>query len=226
MEDVEIILTSDGSHSILNKSLQETYHSRHGALQESTHVFIRNGLDYFTATKSAEEIRILEVGFGTGLNALLTLEQSIRHHIKITYTTLEPYPLGEQVWKKLNYIRDRDDLKDFFYQLHLANWEVSETINPHFILHKTRRRLQELSPLPNHFHLVYFDAFAPNKQPEMWELEWLAKVVNAMIPGGTLVTYCAKGQLKRDLRSLDMLVETLPGPPGKKEMVRAIKQDR
>jgi tRNA U34 5-methylaminomethyl-2-thiouridine-forming methyltransferase MnmC len=225
MEGVEIIVTSDGSHSILNRSLHETYHSRHGAVQESTHVFIKNGLDYLVASRYAVEIRILEVGFGTGLNALLTLEQSAHRELRINYTALEPYPLGEKIWRELNYVHGRDDLKEFFARLHSARWEVDETISSHFILHKTRRRLQDVLIPNEHFHLIYFDAFAPNKQPEMWELQSLTKVVNAMTCGGALVTYCAKGQLKRDLRSLNLLVETLAGPPGKKEMVRAIKQD-
>lgn len=224
MQHVEVIVTADGSNSILNTELDETYHSRHGALQESVHVFISNGLKYFLENNRVEEIKILEVGFGTGLNALLTLEQALNLKLKFHYTSLEGFPLTENIWKQLNYSKNSSPLAAFFNKLHEIRWNADEFILSNFILHKKQSLIQEVCLPQNHFDLVYFDAFAPSKQPEMWTSEVLKKVYDAMAPGALFVTYCAKGQLKRDLRSLNLTVETIPGPPGKKEMVRALKQ--
>jgi tRNA U34 5-methylaminomethyl-2-thiouridine-forming methyltransferase MnmC len=221
---IEIITTSDGSHSLLNTALNETYHSRHGALQESIHVFIKEGLDHFLSVKSQKDISILEVGFGTGLNALLTLQRAYELPANIIhYTSLETFPVPEEIWSKLNYI-DSVGLKEKFNQLHEATWNEVVPIIPNFNLRKIQTSLQQID-FSSEFDLIYFDAFAPNKQPEMWEIEVLQKVVNAMRPESAFVTYCAKGQLKRDLKSLDLEVETLPGPPGKKEMVRGVKKN-
>jgi tRNA U34 5-methylaminomethyl-2-thiouridine-forming methyltransferase MnmC len=219
---IEIITTSDGSHSLLNTELDETYHSRHGAVQESIHVFIKEGLDYFLQRKDATDIAILEVGFGTGLNALLTLQRAQEFSNSIHYTSLETYPIPEEIWSKLNYI-DSVGLKEKFDQLHQAPWNSAVYILPNFELQKQNVTLQQ-ADLSTGFDLIYFDAFAPNKQPEMWEIDVLKKVVDAMKVDGVFVTYCAKGQLKRDLKSLGLIVETLAGPPGKKEMVRGVKK--
>ena len=204
---IKVITTSDGSTSLLNTELDETYHSIHGAVQESTHVFIRNGLDKC----ASEEVNIFEVGFGTGLNALLTALSNR----KVNYTTIEAFPLTEEVYNQLNY-----EPRELLLDLH-RNQEL-ETSN--FKLTKIHSTLESVSLPDNHFDIIYFDAFAPSKQPSMWELPMIAKVCNALVPGGLFVTYCAKGQLKRDLRSLGMEVETLAGPPGKKEMVRGTKK--
>lgn len=207
---IKIIVTSDGSNSLLNTELDETYHSRHGAVQESVHVFINNGLDKI----QGNEISILEIGFGTGLNALLTALSDK----KISYTSLEAFPLDKEVFDSLNY-----EPKNLLQQLHSAVWDEWVQVNPNFTLKKIHTTLQEVS-LTDKYDLIYFDAFAPSKQPEMWELPILKKVCDTLTPGGIFVTYCAKGQLKRDLKSLGMEVETLPGPPGKKEMVRGTKK--
>ena len=204
---IKIITTSDGSHSLLNTELDETYHSVHGALQESLHVFIKNGLDVFPGN----EVRVFEVGFGTGLNALLAA-QSTR---KVNYTTIEAFPLPEEVYSELNY-----EPKDLLIQLH-GNSKL-ETGN--FKFSKLHTTLQSIELLSNQFDIIFFDAFAPSKQPEMWEFPMIKKVCDSLTQGGLFVTYCAKGQLKRDLKSLGMEVETLPGPPGKKEMVRGTKK--
>ncbi len=219
---IEIITTSDGSHSLLNTALNETYHSKHGALQESVHVFIKEGLDYFLQGKSQKNISILEIGFGTGLNALLTLQRALELPNNIYYTSLETFPVPEEIWSRLNYI-DSVGLKEKFNQLHEAAWNEEVSITSNFNLRKLKTSLQQINFF-SEFDLIYFDAFAPNKQPEMWEIEVLQKVVDAMRTNGVFVTYCAKGQLKRDLKSLGLEVETLPGPPGKKEMVRAVKK--
>ena len=191
---------------MLNTELDETYHSRHGAIQESQHVFIKNGLELI----SKEPINVFEVGFGTGLNALLTALSNK----KVNYTSVEAFPLPEEVYTQLNY-----EPKDLLLELHRHQQREIEK----FRFTKIHGTLQSIFLEPI-YDIIYFDAFAPSKQPSMWELPMIAKVCNALTKGGIFVTYCAKGQLKRDLRSLGMNVETLPGPPGKKEMVRGTKK--
>jgi tRNA U34 5-methylaminomethyl-2-thiouridine-forming methyltransferase MnmC len=202
---IKIITTSDGSHTLLNEELDETYHSRHGALQESLHVFIKNGLEYYPK----DEVNVFEVGFGTGLNALLTALSNK----KVNYTTIEAFPLTEEIYSQLNY-----EPQHLLRELH----RNSELQISNFSFKKIHDTLQSIE-LDQVYDIIYFDAFAPSKQPEMWELPMISKVCSALTPGGLFVTYCAKGQLKRDLKSLGMEVETLGGPPGKKEMVRAAK---
>jgi len=218
----EIILTEDGSHSLLNTALNETYHSIHGALQESVHVFIRHGLDYFLQRHVQQNISILEIGFGTGLNALLTLQKILNQPNKVRYTSLEAFPIHQDIWSKLNYAESLN-MSEHFNRLHQAEWDIPVDVLPNFQLTKLHTTLQQVALSQQLFDIIYYDAFAPSKQPEMWTFELLEKVVNAMSPRGVFVTYCAKGQLKRDLKNLGLNVETLDGPPGKKEMVRAIK---
>ncbi len=219
MSKIKIIVTGDGSHSLLNEALDETYHSRHGAVQESMHVFIEQGFNYLREKQKPELLSILEVGFGTGLNALLTLTESIKSGLKTSYTSLETYPLDTDVWMTLNY----PDPYNLYKRLHQAEWQKWAEIHLDFNLLKIEKPLQLVELAPAQFDLIYFDAFAPNKQPEMWELPVLEKAVKALASGGIFVTYCAKGQLKRDLKALGLIVESLPGPPGKREMVRALK---
>lgn len=223
MPDVTIITTSDGSHTLLNTSLNETYHSVHGALQESKHVFIQHGLDFVGKNSGKSMINILEVGFGTGLNALLTLQHATTKNLSIQYTTLETFPVEENIWSKLNYV-ESGEAKEQFEKLHRAKWNKEESVSSNFVIRKLHTTLQQAELELNHYDLIYFDAFAPNKQPEMWEAAMLHKITDAMKSGGLFVTYCAKGQLKRDLKSMGLTVETLAGPPGKREMVRAVKQ--
>jgi tRNA U34 5-methylaminomethyl-2-thiouridine-forming methyltransferase MnmC len=216
---IEIIITGDGSHSLLNKEMNETYHSVHGAVQESQYVFINKGLQYWLDQNKKSSVKIFEVGFGTGLNAFLTLLYNA--DIKIEYTTLEAFPLEENIWLGLNYATD--EKKSLFETIHGIEWNHSSKINANFNIHKIKNTLQAINLPSENYDLVFFDAFAPNKQPEMWTLYMLEKIYNSMTGKGVFVTYCAKGQLKRDLKSLGFTVETLPGPPGKKEMVRASK---
>ncbi|HMP98132.1 MAG TPA: tRNA (5-methylaminomethyl-2-thiouridine)(34)-methyltransferase MnmD [Cyclobacteriaceae bacterium] len=217
---VQIITTADGSHSLLNSDLDETYHSRHGALQESAYVFIKMGFDFFLAQHKPKSINILEIGFGTGLNAWLTLQRARQTNIQVNYTSLETYPLDKSIWSNLNYAESD---KQSFEQLHEAEWNKAVSIHKNFNLHKIEGSLQNASLSTIHSHIIYFDAFAPNKQPEMWALPLLKKVCDTLLPGGVFVTYCAKGQVKRDLKSLGLSVENLPGPPGKREMLRGLK---
>jgi tRNA U34 5-methylaminomethyl-2-thiouridine-forming methyltransferase MnmC len=207
---IKIIVTEDGSSSLLNTDLDETYHSRHGAIQESIHVFIKNGLERI----HSHPVNIFEVGFGTGLNALLTAATGLN----VNYTSIEAFPLDESIYTALNY-----SPKELLVSLHRAPWNETVQISPAFSLRKLKGNLVT-TPLDGTYDIIYFDAFAPSKQPEMWELPILKKVCDTLAPGGIFVTYCAKGQLKRDLRSLGLEVETLPGPPGKKEMVRGTKK--
>jgi len=225
MSNVEIITTSDGSHSLRNIGLDETYHSIHGAIQESVHVFIRNGLMFFENQNRPIEIRILEVGFGTGLNALLTLKHALGSTLQIHYTSLEAHPVDEKTIQQLNYpeVLDLNGAASLFQKVHAASWIQEEATLSNFVLKKQLGRLQDVDLGNKQFDLIYFDAFAPAKQPELWEIGMLGKIEQSMKPGAVFVTYCAKGQLKRDLRSLGLRVETLPGAPGKKEMVRALK---
>lgn len=217
MGNLELLITGDGSHTLRNTQLNETYHSVHGAVRESMHVFIKNGLQFFQMNNQEEPVTILEVGFGTGLNALLTLQHAIAHQTRVHYTTLEPFPLEEDVWQKLNYGGGEN-----FEALHRAPWDTPISIVPEFTLLKIRASLQQVM-LSNSFNVVYFDAFAPSIQPELWLLSALQKVTDCLSSGGVFATYSAKGQLKRDLRQLGLRVETLPGPPGKNEMVRGVK---
>lgn len=221
MDDLEIITTSDGSHTLRNKSLNETYHSTHGAVQESMHVFIRHGLQYFHEQKLSDQIAVLEVGFGTGLNALLSLRYASENNIRIRYTALEAFPLPEDVWSELNYADPGKD-EEHFRALHTAVWGDAVSVTPEFTLLKRNVTLED-AVFGEKFDVIYFDAFAPSVQPGLWSRDMLEKVTTVLHPGGVFVTYSAKGQLKRDLRSLGLQVETLPGPPGKNEMVRAVQ---
>lgn len=222
MSEVKLILTADGSHSLLNTALDETYHSRHGAVQESAHVFIRHGLTYaWEQNPAAQQLKVFELGFGTGLNAWLALQFAKQQNLSVTYTTVESYPLTAAVWQQLNYVSasSRTD----FDALHQATWNQSAVINRHLTLRKLNQDWDKTELESDFYDVCFFDAFAPNKQPELWSRASLQKAANALTAGGVFVTYCAQGQLKRNLRALGLKVETLAGPPGKREMVRAIK---
>jgi tRNA U34 5-methylaminomethyl-2-thiouridine-forming methyltransferase MnmC len=219
MDLIQIITTNDGSHSLLNTELHETYHSTHGALQESKHVFISMGLEFLVNRGDQKKATILEIGFGTGLNALLTLAWAEQNNCIVEYTTLETFPLPQSIWSKLNYDHVVGHKREF-QLLHECEWNRLNEISVHFSINKLNQRVQQAA-LSNDFDLIYFDAFAPNKQPEMWALLVFEKMHACLRPGGVLVTYCAKGQVKRDLRASGFYVETLAGPPGKREMIRA-----
>jgi len=219
--DVEIQMTGDGSNTLFVKDLGEHYHSWHGAIRESMHVFINEGLQQCRF----ERIDLLEVGFGTGLNALLTCLAALQRGVEVHYDTLELYPLEPEVIEQLNYPwKLGGDTQTLFNRLHQAGWDQFLDLNPFFRLHKIRTDFTGFQPRKN-YGLVYFDAFAPEKQPEMWEEKPLRNLYNALVPGGILVTYCAKGMIKRLLRDIGFEVASLPGPPGKREMIRAVRTD-
>jgi len=219
-DKVKIITTADGSHSLLNETLHETYHSRHGAMQESEYVFIEQGLRYWLSHNNQHILNILEVGLGTALNAWLTFRLPEVQTRKVNYVAVEKFPLPPPVWQQLNYAATDREL---FERIHALSWNEWQPVTAQATLFKSEGALQELDLPPLEFNLIYFDAFAPNKQPEMWTHDVLRKVVENLQAGGVLVTYCAKGQLKRDLKALGLEVQSLPGPPGKREMIRAIK---
>lgn len=224
MNEKQFLITEDGSHTIYIPELDETYHSTHGAIGESNYVFIDNGLNYFFATQKREEVKIFEVGFGTGLNALLSSVFAEEHLAHIQYESMEAFPLTQLETQKLNYTEliSSSHSNELFKQIHASQWNRWVDISPNFRLKKTRETIRDYQ-VKETFDICFFDAFAPTKQPEMWELPILQKMSNLLKLNGLFVTYCAKGQLKRDLKSLGFQVETLPGPPGKFEMVRATK---
>lgn len=219
----EIRQTKDGSVTLFVPGLNEHYHSINGALQESMHVFIRAGLE--ASWQNATELAILEIGFGTGLNALLTLQQTLLQKKKVFYHTLEKFPLPLALIEQMhfeNFILN-PELLDYLPILHTAPWDSPVGITPNFTLEKTEADLQTYSFNPEQYHLIYFDAFAPEKQPELWTEDIFRKLFNALKPNGSLVSYCAKGSFKRSLKAAGFRVEALPGPPGKREMTRALK---
>ena len=222
--EVRLITTEDGSHSLYLPHLNETYHSSHGAITESEHVFIQAGLDYYFSANEVKRVKVLEVGFGTGLNAWLSWNYSNKYSRAISMASLEPFPRPKESYEQLNYPRQLqgEQGQERFLSLHEASWDVPTIFDDDFSLEKRTKRLEDFKS-EHQYELVYFDAFAPNKQAELWELTILEAVAAMMGVGGVLVTYCARGQFKRDLRALGLEVQTLPGPPGKKEMVRGLK---
>lgn len=221
---LELIKTEDGSHSLYVPELKETYHSFHGAVQESRHVFIKHGLDFYYQNNKSKAINTLEVGLGTGLNALLSAEWALQN-VKVNMTSLEAFPVELSLAKQLNYHTyiDVKEGKTWFDRIHACEWEEKCAIHEDFDLLKNKMKVEE-AKLMSDFDVVFFDAFAPNKQSELWEMQVLEKMYDALTSSGVFVTYCAKGQMKRDLAGLGFEVETLAGPPGKKEMVRGIKK--
>lgn len=219
----EIIQTADGSHTVSIPEMNVTYHSVHGAIQESRHVFIEAGLAYLSGRLEQPGIlRIFEMGFGTGLNAFLTAIKATEAQTEIHYTAIETSPLFLEEVTTLNYTEVLGH-RDLFQQLHQSNWNDETVINEFFTIEKQRLSLLDFTT-SNRFHLIYFDAFAPSAQPELWTKEIFEKLFAAMLPGGMLVTYCSKGDVRRAMMAAGFTVEKIPGPPGKREMVRAEKR--
>lgn len=215
----KIVATKDGSQTLYIPELNEHYHSANGAIQESMHVFINAGLNQFDGL---DDINILEIGFGTGLNALLTLKNA---KLKTYYHTIEKYPLKSNEIDALKYTKTNEELEgleNVFNLIHASDWQKSVNILPDFTLFKENIALKNFNP-ETKFNLIYFDAFAPDIQPDLWGIDVFEKMFNCLKPAGILVTYCAKGQVRRNMQAVGFKVERLPGPPGKREMLRAIK---
>ncbi|HEY4650546.1 MAG TPA: tRNA (5-methylaminomethyl-2-thiouridine)(34)-methyltransferase MnmD [Pontibacter sp.] len=220
---LEIRQTKDGSNTLYVPELNEHYHSVHGAMQESQHVFIKHGLEH--ALEQKPDVKILEVGFGTGLNAILTFPFALAQKAFVQYDTLEKFPLTQEVVEQLHFERFilNPELFDYYKQMHAAPWNQPVDLIPYFTLQKIHETLEEFCSPDAYYDVVYFDAFAPEKQPELWTEEVFAKLFKAVRPGGVLVTYCAKGAFKRNLKAAGFTVEALPGPPGKREMTRGTR---
>jgi len=217
----ELRETADGSMTIYLPEMDEHYHSYHGALQEAKHVFIENGIKRFPK-KDKDIISVFELGLGTGLNALLTAIWAERNQQKVAYFGLEAFPVELEMNFEMKYDRLITDYesKNLFTKIIEAPWEAKTEISTFFQLCKCQSKIQTLL-VNQKFDIIYFDAFGPRAQEEMWDFEILEKTTSMLNPNGLFVTYCAKGQLKRDLKTLGLKVETLPGPPGKREMTIA-----
>ena len=218
----EVIETADGSKTIRIIELDENYHSSHGALQEALHVFIKNGLLEF---KDKPQISIFEMGFGTGLNSFLSAIKASELNLKIQYSGVESFPVNEEELIQLEYAKlVGDENIDLYTKLHSVPWGEFSTISDHFTLKKIQSELQILELEVESFDIIYYDAFGPRAQEEMWSVELFQKMYDSLKTGGFLVTYCAKGQVKRNMKAVGFTIEPLPGPPGKREMTRAWKK--
>ncbi len=223
--DIGLFLTGDGS-STLRLPTGETYRSRHGALQESRHVFIESGLKYCVGQLTAQPIRILEVGLGTGLNVLLTAAHAQQNpQVVCQMVSLEPTPVSLELVNLLHYPSlIGGDAAQHLQIVHTGPWNEMLPILPNFNFQKVNQPLANYQSIGESFDLVYFDAFAPRSQPELWGEASLATLAQWLKPGSVLVTYCAQGQFRRNLRAVGFVVERPIGPPGKSEMTRAIYQ--
>lgn len=233
----KIITTADGSKTIYIEDWDEQYHSKHGAIQEANHVFIKHGLFHIFSvlkvpdsyrdgivSESHEKLSILEIGFGTGLNAFITMLEAEKLKLKINYVGVEAYPISSEEVSSLNYadLLSKDDNR-VFKKLHHLSWEEKHRLNSHFSLTKRKQFFKDIKDI-NEYNLIYFDAFAPKVQPELWTEHIFKIMFNALKVKGVLVTYSAKGSVRRALQSAGFTVERLEGPPGKRQMLRACKK--
>ncbi len=218
MMTIKVITTEDGSKSLFLPQMNETYHSKYGAWTESEHVFIKAGYQHI----NLPEIKILEIGFGTGLNVLLTWLQQLQDGKSIYFETLEKHPLKAEVTDQINAFSSLE-VQQKFQAIHRAKWQQKVSLSEDFVLFKNQTDLTAYQT-DTHFDLIYFDAFAPDKQPEMWTTAIFEKMYNCLSKGGVLVTYSAKGSVRRTMQAAGFRVERLPGPPHKREMLRAVKE--
>lgn len=223
MPNRTIIKTADGSHTLYVPELNEHYHSIHGAINESEHIFIRTGLHQ--VLKNKNKITVLEIGFGTGLNAFLTCIEATKMNATIDYTGIEYFPLTLEKNLQLNYsdLFENNRYDDYFQKIISSEWEKPQVINPFFTLTKIKEDATKYIPEADHYDLVYFDAFAPDVQPEIWTEQVFEKIFHSMKNNSIFVTYSSKGVVKRALRSCGFDVVKVPGPKGKREIVSAFK---
>ena len=216
----EIIITDDGSTTIRIPEWDENYHSTHGAIQEAKHVFIKNGLDLF---QNQAEISILEIGFGTGLNAFITFLESLNKD-KVNYVGVEAYPISAEEIAQMNFVSELQaaDFQSIFETLHHSSWEIENQITSNFNLTKRKQFFQDIED-KNRYDLIYFDAFGFPLQPELWSEIIFKKMYDALLPNGVLVTYACRTPIKKAMLTAGFSIEKLPGAPGKREMLRATK---
>ena len=223
---LEFVVTADGSKTIYNSEVGENYHSRHGALQESRHVFLRSGLEYFLANNKVQEVAVLEVGFGTGLNFLLSADHCISHSIPLDYTGIEAYPLTAEMISQTGYDQFVSPAAwEAFGTLYSSSLKSPVQMSPYSRLEVANCKLLEFKN-DKQYDVIYFDAFASSHQPEMWNTEAISHTLNFLKPEGVFVTYAITGNLKRTIKALGLRVEKTPGAPGKREMLRAIKSNQ
>lgn len=216
----EIIITDDGSTTIRIPDWDENYHSTHGAIQEAKHVFIKNGLDIF---KNQDSISILEIGFGTGLNAFITFLETVNKE-KVNYVGVEAYPISSEEIAQMNYVTELQaaQYQVIFDKMHSCDWESQQKITDNFTLTKRKQFFQDIAD-KEQYDLIYFDAFGFPLQPELWSEAIFKKMYDALLPKGTLVTYACRSSIKNAMLSVGFSIEKLPGAPGKREMLRATK---
>lgn len=217
----EIQLTADGSHTIVLTDRNISYHSKHGAVAESMHVFIEAGLLPLLSIAGQQPLAVLEIGLGTGLNALLTMREAIHNKRIISYTGIELFPVTASDAGMLNY-GERLFMQEAFRKIHLSEWEQPVPLDDYFTLEKKQMSVHDLV-LTGSFHCIYFDAFAPTEQPEMWTEAVFQKLYNHLHPGGVLVTYSSKTTVRNAMKQAGFIIRKIPGPYGKREMVRAEK---
>lgn len=220
----KIITTKDGSTTIHLEDWNEQYHSTHGAIQEAQHVFIKMGLHHLQNTFNPVQIHILEIGFGTGLNAFITYLEAQKQQLSINYHGVEAYPVASAEIAQLNYISQlkADNERATFAKMHTCNWETETVLSENFKLTKRQQFFNEIDDQAK-FNLIYFDAFGARVQPKLWTVSIFQKMYEALQENGVLVTYAAKGSVRRAMQEVGFTVEQLPGPPGKREMLRATK---
>ena len=220
-----VITTSDGSKTIQIEDWNEQYHSIHGAIQESKHVFIKMGLHHFIDLHKVNSLKIIEIGFGTGLNAFITNLEAVTHNLQIQYEGIEAYPVLQSELSQLNYSKLlAPDQQSIFDKMHGVSWEKPHPIMTHFTLTKRQQFFSELEDVSS-FDLVYFDAFGARVQPDLWTETIFKRMFRALKSQGILVTYAAKGSVRRAMQAVGFVVERLEGPPGKREMLRATKPE-
>ncbi len=219
---MELIISSDGSHTIYLPEIDETYHSKRGALTESRYVYIKEGLEKINDKK---HIRVFELGLGTGLNALLSFEFALNNDIQIDYFSIEKFPLKKEIWEQLNYKNFfKNPVSDIYNLIHELEWDKEFEIHPLFKFHKSNQSIESIELDNSNFDIVFYDAFAPKKQSEIWEIQKLEKIWNLLNNEGFLVTYCANGEFKRSLKKINYRLENPKGALGKQEMTRAFKK--
>ena len=220
---LKIIQTSDGSHTIYDESLNETYHSIHGSINESNHVYVNAGLKQFIYESRKKHVNILEVGFGTGLNFLLLYDFLKKRNIKVHYHTIEPNPLNDSVLEKLNFSKIIGSVDEIFKIIHKSKTDELVEIDKKITFLKSVDTIENIKLKERKYDIIFFDAFAPSKQPDIWSYNNLNKIHSSMGEDSILVTYCSSGKFKKTLHDLGFKVEVLDGPKGKKEMVRVRK---